>query len=141
MTSTVESRAAASKHLRYRLDDLAHMNRLSDEWEDHPTDDDQTILDEIGNPYELGLDFSKYQTNHYEDTVTWCWLLSTGGPHEEFLLTFGEYDRLERASFVYKDWGTRDEITFEPHELAGEYIGAPLGAFVDRFLGAFVEVV
>jgi hypothetical protein len=141
MSSTDESRAAARDHLKSRLADLAIMNTLSDEWEDRPTDEDERILNDIGHPYEMGLDFRKYQTNHYEETVTWSWLLSTGGPHEEFLLTFGEYDRLERASFVYMDWGTRDEIRFEPHELSGDYIGAPLGEFVDRFLACFVEVV
>lgn len=75
---------------------------------------DADILDGYEDAYDaaahFGLAWTKYLTNHIDKTVTYIHLLSTGGPGDEFHVTFGPTGNVENVTYVYLPWFDRVEI-------------------------------
>jgi hypothetical protein len=71
--------------------------------------------EELGPVYDYGLEWTKAVTDHIAETVTYRHVLSTGGPHEQFDVTFGERGVVDAVTFVYLPWFGRVEI-----ELSGD---------------------
>jgi len=77
-------------------------------------DPDEGAPEELGSIYDYGLEWSKHTTNHYDDTVTYRHVLSTGGPHEEFRVMFDDRGQVAHWTFVSLPWFGRVEI--ESHD-------------------------
>jgi len=75
---------------------------------------DADILDGYEDAYDaaahFGLAWTKYLTNHIDKTVTYIHLLSTGGPGDEFHVTFGPNGDVKHVTYVYLPWFNRVEI-------------------------------
>jgi hypothetical protein len=100
--------------------------------------DDETF-DEIAN---YGLEWTKAITDHRAGTVTYVHVLSTGGPHDEFQVTF-DPDRgtVDGVTFVYLPWFDRVEIDERdfPDRGADESTGmATVRDFYATFYGELV---
>jgi hypothetical protein len=98
----------ARELLARRVEDMTYF--LSDAYAetDHEGDD------EHGSHYDYGLSWEKEITNHREETVTYAHVLSTGGPHDEFRVTFDYKGSVESVTFVYLPWFDRVEIDVVP---------------------------
>lgn len=91
--------------------------------------------DELGSVYDYGLEWSKDTTDHRNGTVTYVHVISTGGPHEEFQVTFGFNQGgasvdVDGVTFVSMPWFGREEITVEDTNVTD---------FYNQFFGDLVE--
>lgn len=79
--------------------------------------------------HEYGLAWDKYLTNHRDGTVTYVHCTSTGGPGDEFYVTYalGGLGRVDDVKYVYLPWFDRVEI-----EPSGDDL-ATLTEFYERF--------
>jgi hypothetical protein len=101
----------ALQTLKSRIEDFKRFNKLSPDWEDNPTKEDQKTLDDLGSPYDYGLSLEKESYNYRSELVTWRYVLSTGGPHDEFEFQADKNGSIERDSikFVFLPWFDRIE--------------------------------
>lgn len=122
MTSTEEAnkpcRERVGKQMHRRMDDIrllvaADMAGVDD------FDDDEQIAERLGDwdhkdvvelrqlsplhEYGLALTYEADEMNDGQN-AHFCWLLSTGGPHEEIRFFVNNAFRLQRVEFVLKDW-------------------------------------
>lgn len=121
----------AKAQLASRLEDLGRFNQLSEDYEpgaiQETSFDDQAILETVGEPEEYGLSWEVDSISPRWGTVTYAYVISTGGPHEEFQITV-EGDEVKRVTFVSLPWFDRVELELTPAE---ESI---VRQFVDRFM-------
>lgn len=108
MDMNIEHEQEARQALTNRV---ATAKAYLENYQDGLGDDDP----EYGDIYDYGLDFAKVITDHRAGTVTYCHLLSTGGPQEEMLVTIDDDrpNREYRVTFVYKPWFGNVTITDE----------------------------
>jgi hypothetical protein len=84
---------------------------------------------------EWGLEWAKDTTNHRDGTVTYVHVLSTGGPHDEFQVTFDSDDgRVTSWTFVYLPWFGRVELSYSPDE------NGTVREFYETFYGEYVSM-
>jgi hypothetical protein len=93
---------------------------------------DADILDGYEDAYDYGLAWNKYLTNHIDETVTYIHLLSTGGPGDEFHVTFGPNGEVENVTYVYLPWFDRVEIDVD------EWINSTVRDFYATFYADLV---
>lgn len=95
-------------------DDDQIAERLAD-WSNEAVEE----LRQLSPLHEYGLALT-YEADEENDgqNAHFCWLLSTGGPHEEIRFFVNEAFRLQRAEFVFKGWSDAACV-----ELAGDHIG------------------
>ena len=124
MTKEMTEREEAIRLMSSRIADFQNFNKLSDDWEDKPTKADEKTLDELGRPDEYGLDLSRLSYNFRNESTTWVFLLSTGGPHDEFQVEADRYGTVEDVTFVYLPWFGRQEldVTGTDFEAIKEYM-------------------
>jgi len=81
-------------------DDDQIAERLAD-WSNEAIEE----LRQLSPLHEYGLAVT-YEADEENDgqNAHFCWLLSTGGPHEEIRFFVNEAFRLQRVEFVLKDW-------------------------------------
>ena len=114
MTSTTDTSCAAliGDSVDSRMTDLKVLYRFGDcdletiqEDEGIRLDDDESRSEAIQDAQsEYGLHFDFQQPENGENGY-WCFLLSTGGPHEEIRFYGMENGELHSADFVRMDWG------------------------------------
>lgn len=103
------NREKAYEQMASRLGDMREYLDVANDGRD-VTDPDDTS-EELGPLDEYGLEWTKDVTNHRDQTVTYVHVLSTGGPHEEFQITFDpEKGTVDDVLFVSKPWFGREEI-------------------------------
>lgn len=105
-----DNRQEAYAQLESRVADMAKYLELANE--DVDVHDDEIYEHEDGelSPVsEYGLEWRKASTDHVNETVTYHHVLSTGGPHEQFNVTF-EGSKVVDVWFVSLPWFGREEI-------------------------------
>jgi hypothetical protein len=110
--------------------------------------EDEGPLYEAGLPqiYDYGLEWAKHTTNHREGTVTYVHVLSTGGPHDEFQVTFDpDSGKVDDWKFVYLPWFDRVELGSNPYDLSdsyeeGEKLAETVVDFYEQFYGELVQM-
>lgn len=117
MSSTEEQQhqREAEELLKSRLQDFTQFlaREAIGSWREDPTTGDE----ELGDVEDYGLEWTKQSTDHRWGTVTYVHVLSTGGPHDEFQVTFDPDTGVpKRILFVYLPWFGRVEIEVEDDE-------------------------
>ena len=109
MTEETDNRAEAERQLASRLAEMRTYNDFDGDPDDGP--------EELGPVYDWGLEWTKAITDHRNETVTYVHVLSTGGPHEEFRVTFAPSGAIEAVMFVSLPWFDRVEIELHGDDL------------------------
>ena len=87
-----------AEHMASRIDDIRNL------WnEPHSNEDGYAYKDGYEALNEYGLSF-EYRTGADGDPAYFIWLLSTGGPHEEFRFYVNPDYTLYKIEFAFLDW-------------------------------------
>lgn len=109
--------------------------------------DPESPDDEHGDVYDYGLEWSHELTNHRTGELTYRHVLSTGGPHDEFVVSFcedasgtGRGYEVTAVTFVYLPWFDRVEIPL-PSEAGTGLLVEAAQEFYSRFFADLVGLV
>lgn len=87
-------------------------------------------LVELGPLSDYGLAWVKATTNHLDETVTYQHQLSTGGPGDEFEVTFDYRGNVESVVYVYLPWFDRVEIDMTGDETVTNFYATHFGDLI-----------
>lgn len=105
---------------------------------DDPYADEEPIGDaELGSVYDYGLSWERDSYSYHNDTLTVRHVLSTGGPHDEFVVTFDRDGSVSAATFVYLPWFDRVEIDL--YTQVGPEACETVVDFYERFFGESLD--
>lgn len=144
MTTEQDHEQEARELLASRIADMRSYLSLAGEGYDVYDDSEvgQRTEDELYSIGDYGLEWSKHTTNHREGTVTYVHVLSTGGPHDEFQVTFDpDKGQVMRWVYVYLPWFDRVELSSDDGWLDnGEDVVETIAEFYDTFYGELVQM-
>lgn len=111
--SSTEDMRAAREQLASRLTDMQAFLGMDDAAEG---------ADELGSVFDYGLEWAKDSMSWARSTVTYRHVISTGGPHEQFDVTFGRNEHgyglvIDSITFVSLPWFGRVEIPLSGDDL------------------------
>lgn len=133
MSTTTDHETEAREQLASRAADMRAFLEMDDAHEG---------TDEMGSVYDYGLEWTAESRSYRDSTITYRHVVSTGGPHEELLVTFaesiGEGVHVTGVTFVSLPWFDRVEIPVaDDDERVWDFYGAFFADLVDVETGAY----